>query len=203
MLIIQLDLGRITASQSGYRLQGTMQGVALAQKVRAMRMALAALIERFHQRQRQAAGRGDPLMEDGTQSTLIDRVLGPTGKNAWPTRAAAILHGLHLPVDPLLPAKPCCPGGPDLLTLDGETYLTRLDDGPPQARQLGDMTALALYIAPLKTMRILWIGAEAEAAATERDLQDETANWTDWTGVSPPYAHWLASECRHHLPVQP
>ena len=28
MLIIQLDLGRITASQSVYRLEGTVQGVA-------------------------------------------------------------------------------------------------------------------------------------------------------------------------------
>lgn len=203
MLGIELDLARITASQSGYRQQGTMQGVTLARQVRSMRIALEALTRRFYQRQRKAAGRGDPVLEDGTQTTLLDKVLNPAGPNAWPKRAAAILHGLHLPVNPLLPAWPCCPHGPNWLALDGETYLTRLDDGPPQARQLGDITALARYIVPLKNMCILWIGAEADAAAAEQDLENDTANWTDWAGISGPYAHWLATVCQRHLRNQP
>ena len=78
--------------------------------VRSMRIALKALTRRFYQRQRKAAGRGDPVLEDGTQTTLLDKVLNPAEPNAWPKRAAAILHGLHLPVNPLLPAWPCCPG---------------------------------------------------------------------------------------------
>jgi hypothetical protein len=196
MLIIELDLARITASQGGYRERGTMKGAELARQVRSMRIALTALIDRFHRRQEQAAKRGDPVLEDGTQATLMDQVLNPAGANAWPRRAAAILHGLHLPVAPLLPAVPCRPQGADWLALDGDTYLTRLDDGPREARHLGSITALALYMAPLKTLRIPWIGAEADAAAAARDLADETANWTDWTGVSEPYALWLARECQ-------
>ena len=111
MLIIELDLARITASQGGYRERGTMKGAELARQVRSMRIALTALIDRFHRRQEQAAKRGDPVLEDGTQATLMDQVLNPAGANAWPRRAAAILHGLHLPVAPLLPAVPCRPRG--------------------------------------------------------------------------------------------
>jgi len=202
MLIIELDLARVTASQRGYRQQGTMHGVALARQVSVLRMALEERIRRFLQGQRKAAGQGDSLLDDGTQSTLMDQVLLPTGSRAWPKRAAAILHGLNLPVAPLLPVLPCCPNGPDLRALDSETYLTRLDDGPPQAREFGDMTALALYFAPLRTMCILWIGAEADPDSAKQDLESETADWTDWTGVCPPYAHWLAAACQRHLPDQ-
>ncbi len=86
-----------------------------------------ALIQRFNQRQKKAALRGNPVLVDGTQSTLMDQVLVATGSNAWPKRAAAILHGLHLPVDPLLPTVLCRAGGAQWRHLDEESYLTLLE----------------------------------------------------------------------------
>lgn len=177
-----------------------MHGAELAQKVRKVRMALEALSRRFSHRQQKAAGRGDPFAEDGTQQALLDQVVIPWGLTTSPTLPAGILEGLHLPVAPVLPTQPCWPGGLDWLDLDGETYLTRLDDGPPQSRLFSDMTALVLYIAPLKTMRILWIGAELDLASAERDLKNQTGNWTNWVSVSDRYAIWLATECQRRLP---
>ncbi len=113
----------------------------------------------------------------------------------WPMRAAAILHGIKL--DPVLslPATACCPGGPTLFSLDGESYITELADGPPQAREYGDMTCLAAYFAPLNRMTIVWIGSEADKDAALSALAEETRNLTDWATVSPSYADWLARAC--------
>ena len=195
MLEIAIDLPRVTAAQAYYREQGTVHAAGLAKDVMSMCMALKHNIKRFGERQRAAADAGDPLLEDGRQQTITDQVLDPRGPGAWPRRAAAVLHGLCLPQDPLLPETPCCQGGPNLRDCDGETYLAMLNDGPTDARTYGAVTSLALYIAPLKKMVVLWIGAVADWNAAVAQLKAETVDWTDWSAVDPAYAAWLEQAC--------
>lgn len=198
LLSIEIDLDRITLSQTGYLALGTRQGTHLANRVRMMRDALSHGARRFNDRQAAALGKGQaPLLADGLPATLDEVLFGPLASQGWPRRGAAVLHGLHLPGDALLPAAPCCPGGPDLSDLDPDSYLTRLDDGPTQERSHGDTTALVAYLAPLNQFRILWIGAEADCAASLAKLQDEIAESRQ--GLSADYAAWLDKACRERL----
>ncbi|MGD1879121.1 MAG: hypothetical protein ACFB13_16665 [Kiloniellaceae bacterium] len=197
MLTIELDLGRVNRAQEGYLALGTRYGARFAARVMTLRNALQSLGRRFGQRQNAALEReGAPILADGREATLQAALFGPAATQDWPKRAAAILHGLHLPAQRLLPAEACCPGGPDWADLDGDSYLTQLDDGPPQARELGDTTALVVYLAPLNQLRILWIGAEADYGQAVAALMQETGQGTDWRSVVPEYADWLERACR-------
>ncbi len=194
MLRIQLDYGRITAAQTGYREQGTRAAMEAAMGVMGFRQAFEHLVRRFGDRQSAAVAGGKDYLETGTQDELLTKVLGG-GSHGWPTRAAAALHGLVLPVDPVLPEVPCRAGGADLRALDAESYLTTLNDGPPAAREFGKITALALYLHPLKTLKILWIGLDSDVGGARGRLQAETADWTDWSGLCGDYADWLKARC--------
>jgi len=196
LLTVELDLERVNAAQRGYLDQRTRAGTQRANRVRVMRDILRHAAGRFGERQLAAVPRGGPLLEDGRQETLEDALFGPLARQGWPRRAAAVLHGLHLPATPLLPATACCKGGPGLSTLDPASYRTRLDDGPAQARELGDTTALAVYLHPLRQLRILWIGAESDHQLAVARLRRETRLWTDWRPVSPDYADWLEKACK-------
>lgn len=195
MLTIEIDTARLTRAQAAYREDDTLRGVHFGHRVRAFRLAFESLIERFAERQRAAAAAGRPHLADGRQATVIAEVLDPDGHAAWPRRAAAVLHGLRLPVPPILPQVFCREGGLPWRLLDSASYLAHLHDGPPEARSLGDTTALALYMAPLNTLRILWVGAEADAAEAAEALAAETAGWTDCAAVSPAFAARLKALC--------
>ncbi|NIA67150.1 hypothetical protein HBA54_00925 [Pelagibius litoralis] len=199
MLTVELDLERINEAQAGYLKQRTRRGAHFANQVRVFRDAFVYAAKRLAERQSAAAAKGAPLLVDGTQQTLEDQLFGPLATEGWPKRAAAVLHGLHLPARPLLKAMPCCPGGPNWSVLDGDSYLAQLDDGPPQERELGDTTALAVYLAPLCRLRLLWIGAESEYPQAVARLGQETRLWADWRPVSPDYADWLDNACRAGL----
>lgn len=203
MLKIELDLRRIATSQGVYRQLGTMEGIGFALKVMALRKALEQRIKRFQQRQEKASQSNKPVLQNGDQITIIDNVLKATGTIARSRRAAEILQGIHLPVAHLLPDLPCRDKGPNWSTCDDSTYLTQLDDGPPRARQFGDTTSLVLYLAPLNTIHILWIGAESDLANAKKSIMVETSNWTDWTSMSQRYADWLKAACHAPIPDNP
>ena len=197
LLAVKLDLARINSAQADYLALGTRRGTHFAARVMALRNAFQHASRRFGERQSAEVARsGRPLLADGTQQTLDDEVFGPMAAQGWPKRSAAILHGLHLPATPLLPAAPCCPGGRDLADLDGDSYLTRLDDGPPQQRALGDTKALVIYLAPFAELRVFWMGAEADCVAAIAALSNETGSWTDLRPVAQDYADWLAQACQ-------
>ena len=195
MLTVELDLDRITRVQTAYLDLGTRRGVTLANQVRRLRDVFSHGARRFAQRQAAAAGKGAPLLADGRQSTLESEVFGPMARHGWPLRAAAVLHGLHLPAPPLLPASACRPGGAAWSALDPESYLTRLDDGPPQERSFGDMTALVVYLAPFERLRLVWIGQESDVLEARAALEAETAGFTAWRALAPDYAAWLEQAC--------
>ncbi len=196
MLTVELDLERINEAQAGYLRQRTRRGTHFANQVRVFRDAFVYAARRLAERQSVAAAKGAPLLIDGTRETLEEQLFGPLATEGWPKRAAAVLHGLQLPARPLLKAVPCCPGGPNWSALDGDSYLGQLDDGPPQERELGDTTALAVYLAPLRQLRLLWIGAESEYPPAVARLGQETRLWVDWRPVSGAYADWLENACR-------
>ncbi len=173
MLKFEVDNARVTASQRSYREEGTLEGQRFAAKTMSLRMAFEALAKSFEGRQVRAKERGQPYLENGRIETIRDLVLD--GALAWPARSAAVLHGLHGPYVPL--------GTPD-----GESYLGFLNDGPPQARTQGDMTAIVIYCAPLNVVRVLWIGTEADAQKALSALNEETSGWTDWSSVYPNFA---------------
>jgi len=194
MLQITLDYGRITAAQAGYRQLGTAAGANAAAQVMGFRIALEHMMKRFNARQDAARSRGDDYLAAGTQREIRDSI-GGNGPYHWPSRVASILHGLRLPADPLLPDTACCDGGPALRSLDAESYLAALDDGPAQQREFGSMTSIAVYLAPLHTLKILWIGTEADFSDARDDIRAQTSDWTDWAAICGDYSGWLRASC--------
>ncbi len=130
MLTFDLDIERITTAQQGYLNQGTRRGTWIANSLRAMRVYFEHAAKRFSQRQTESKARRIPYLENGHRQKLQDQVMGG-GPFDWPMRAAAILHGIKLDPFLSLPATACCPGGPTLVSLDGESYIAELADGPP------------------------------------------------------------------------
>jgi hypothetical protein len=197
-LRVSFDLERLARRSNA--LVATQLGVELkkAERARAFRLALQSLVRRFEERQEKrrgsSGGRAEPL-EDARRQTLQKHVFNPSAPDAWPARAAAILHGLQ-PLDaPLLPEKPCRPGGPSLVSLDPLSYAAWLFGGPPEARFMSDMQALTIYFDPLRELRVLWIGHTTDAKMAWQALTSETDDFANWASVAPAYDEWLAAAC--------
>ena len=198
MLEIEFNLGRISASQAHYRAQGTMRSARLARRIMGMRLVLERKASRFLDRQREAAVNGDAFLKDGRQSTVRDNVLDSFGRQQWPVVSAAILQGAQLPVEPLFPGVTCPTHDPGWVGCH-EAYLAILYDGPADSREFKELAALAMYMAPLNKILIVWIGAEIDRSGEIRELTKETDEWTNLEPISTQYHELLSKKCRNYV----
>ena len=194
MLRVEVASATIAAVQEAYVARGTFQSARTARQIMMLRTAFERAADRFNQRQQHASGRGRAGFADGRRATLADTVFGPLASDSWPSRAAGLLHGLHLRTAEHLPDLPARPGGRLLREIDPHSYVARLDDGPPQARAFGEMTAVLLYIDPFKLMRIMWIGLEIDVAEALASLAYVSGGLVDWSAVHPRFDQWLRNQ---------
>ncbi|MHA6718901.1 hypothetical protein ACX40Y_05565 [Sphingomonas sp. RS6] len=193
MLQVVVRSDAIKAQSAGYQARMTVASTRLAGRIMLMRQVFERGAARFVAHQRTAQRTGKPMLHDGRIDTLREDLFGPLAAlgwpRGWPVPPASVLHGLRLgSAVPLEAMGKAPPGG----RADPDSYLTVLYDGPLQARQFGDMAALAIYFDPLNRIEIIWIDREADVSSGVAWLAAESLDFTDWAGFSPDYAEWLA-----------
>jgi hypothetical protein len=178
MLTVTIETAAIVAVQREYRETGIAANIATAVAIGNMRFGLVRAARRFAERQVRAVGAGKPYVRDGRAATLrhavFDHLARHRWPHGWPIPAAAILHGLRLGERLPLPR-------------DIQSYLAPLYDGPPQARQYGELVGLAVYFDPLRELRILWIGRESDFEDAREAVAHATDDFTDWSRIAPKY----------------
>jgi hypothetical protein len=198
MLKVVLDLGRIADSQAFYRLQGTVLATQTARRIMRMRDSLKHKAARFQDRQQAAAANGDAFMQDGRQATIDRKILSHYGRKQWPMVAAAILQGSRLPGTNLHPTARCPNEDPAWVGCH-EAHLFTLYDGHAKRREFSELAALAVYLAPLNEIAVIWIGLETDLAAQVSELTEETKGWTDLTPISPRCDELLTENCQFYV----
>jgi hypothetical protein len=163
----------------------------------AMREVLRHKAERYRERRDKALQKGNAVLDDGRQSTVGRKVLDPSGSRQWPTVEAAILQGSQLPGTQLYPAA-LCPRRSATWIGCHDAYLFTLYDSAAPVRTFDDLAALAIYLAPLNEIVIVWIGLESDVPAQTAALVAQTSNWTDMAVLSPPAHALLAADCRFY-----
>lgn len=183
----------INAQIAVHRSGMTIASVHLAGRIMLMRLVFERGANRFVSYQRTSQRTGKAMLHDGRIETLRNGLFGPLAAlgwpRGWPVPPASVLHGLRLGtavrIESMGTASP-------KNRADPHSYFTVLYDGPPEARQFGDMAALAVYFDPLDLIEILWIGRESDVSSGVAWLAAETDNFSNWAGFCPEYARWLA-----------
>jgi hypothetical protein len=193
MLQVAVRTDAIKAQSAGHQARETVASVQLAGRIMLMRLVFERGAARFVAHQRTAQRTGKAMLHDGRIDTLREDLFGPLAAlgwpRGWPVQPASVLHGLRLGSAVRLETMGNAPPGG---RADPHSYCTILYDGPPEARQFGDMAALAIYFDPLNLIEIIWIDRETSVPSGVAWLAAETLDFTDWALFSPDYADWLA-----------
>ncbi|MBL4852739.1 MAG: hypothetical protein JKY25_00695 [Robiginitomaculum sp.] len=183
MLKIELDMGKIADIVECLAKSEEYADWDLARSIFKLSQSFKKAAGKFNKRQ---------LLVDGKRGTIQKNVLTlPRSKVP-----AAILKGIHLPVKPLLSNVECRPGGSPMNFLDGETYLTQLDDGPPAERSYRTLTSLVIYFASLNRMKIIWIGPEKDCADVTKQITEQCQTIAGLENIDQNYASVLGIACK-------
>ena len=193
MLKLLVQSRTISWVQAEYRELGTLSGLQTAERIMMVRKTFERLACRFNERQAKAAGNGKPFIANGRQQTLQDELFGPLAGSAWPTRAAAALHGLRLNSCRPMGNHESPTGGRPVYEIDPHSYLAEIQVGPDQARDFGDYCGIAIYFDLLNSIEVAWIGPELELEKGWGSLSYETAGFTYWRHFRPEYQERLDS----------
>ncbi len=115
LLRITIDTYEIIEVRKSFRTLGTRTGVVTASRIGALQAAVELMVRRFNYRQQTQSN-----IADGRLESLHDLVFGPWATHGFPF-GAAILHGMHYQEALRMPH-------------DINSYVVRIDDGPPAQR---------------------------------------------------------------------
>lgn len=145
-------------------------------------------LELFRETQERAGGN---CLLDATPASISDVRSGRT-PFGYPKKAGRLVTNLDFSHMVQLPEKPpsFAPEGPNLRSLDPHSYLC------PTSLELRSLSenvcaGLVLYLHPLRTAYIVWIGKGRYLSDAAPFIHAETTGLTDFSEVAPDYHSWL------------
>ena len=138
-------------------------------------------------------------LANGETTTLRQQLLNPP-QGQKKVAAAEILRGLTLPVTSLLPVTPCKSKGKTMRFLDGQSYIAQLNDARLGMKEFSDLVSLVIYMAPVNTMKIVWIGRNQEAAQMTTHFARKSGAISWCSQLYEEYGRKLVMACEHSTP---
>jgi hypothetical protein len=168
VLKIEIDVLEIVEVRKSYRNLATRLGLEVASRVEALMRAVQSMATRFNERQQKHVS-GRLHLDDGRLETLHDSIFSPLTPDSLPP-GMAMMQAMVI-------------DGAQRLPDDSDSYVVEIHDGPADYRRFWDVTMLAVYQDPSRTLTILWIGPTSDLPTVMTRLDAATGGLRNWVSM--------------------